>query len=1272
MSTKIKGLQISIASPEEIKSWSHGEVTKPETINYKTLKPEPGGLFDEVIFGPVNDYECSCGRYKKIKYKGKVCEKCGVEITESIVRRERMGHIELGSPVAHIWMVKELPCPSKISLVLDIPYKEVEEVVYFVNYIVLDNAGSKIFKFKEIVDLSDSKKNNETRVKLRTVIENILETKVEKDSFEYKRGLDFYEALKDSNLPFSITDVFAYIKRYTGIRFGIGSEAIYELLKNTDLQKENLEITEELSSLDPSNVRFKKLLRRLEVIKWFQESNNRPEWMILKTIPVTPPDTRPIVQLDGGRFTTSDINAFYRKIIIRNDRFKRIMELNCPAILLNNEKRMLQEAVDALFDNASRSKPVLSKDKRPLKSLTEHLKGKQGLFRQNLLGKRVDYSGRSVIVVGPELKMYEVGIPSLMILKLFKPFIIHELIRKYDEFGNEIKPIASSIKIAERMILKQEDVIWPIVEEVIKKRPVLLNRAPTLHRLGIQAFEPRMVDGKAIRLHPLVTTAFNADFDGDQMAVHLPISDEAIAEARSLLLASWHILGPKDGKPVITPTQDMILGIYYLTIERKGAKGEGIIFRSFDELYNAYIMKKIDLHAIIGINSKIFPNKRFAQDGILITTPGKLILNNVLPDDMTYLNHLNKIDDLVCNDVYSYHDDIRQIIKDWKTSKPFNKKTIQSIINRLYNNYSIGIVPKIMDAIKALGFEYSTKSSTTVSAFDLPRYNAKYDYFKDADAEVAELKRLFNKGLLTDDERYKKVVEVWTRTKTRVSNDIEEIMKRPENADNSVIIMADSGARGNASQFTQLLGMRGLMSRSYNYDQKSKSRVIRDTIEVPIKHSFIEGLTVNEYFNSSYGARKGMADTAMKTSKSGYMTRKLVDAAQEIIVSTQDCGTVKGLKVRALYDDNATTPTETLAERIMNRYPLNDILDPRDNSLIVSKNEIITPAKAKAIEAAGIEEVEIRSVIHCNCVNGVCQKCFGNDLTTNEPVAIGTTIGVIAAQSIGEPGTQLTMRTFHTGGVSGGSNITQGFERLKQLFDVIPPKEWEKATISQISGTVKSIVDDNEGFRTVTVVNSLDDACEYKVSVNSLLLVKEGDQINAGDKICQGLIDINELLSICGVEKTRHYILEEVQKVYRIQGIEISDKYIEVIIRQMSNKVKVLNPGDSKYFIGEVIDINSFTIENTKLLCDGKAPATAVNLIFGLEQAPSKAGSFLSAASFQDTKKILTDAVVRSQIDYLQGLKENVMLGNLIPAGTGIEDRDQVIYDGEEMYKKEY
>ena len=1273
--TEFKSVRISLASEEDILRWSHGEITKAETINYKTLKPEPDGLFDERIFGPVKDYECACGKYKKVKHYGKKCEKCGVEIRESIVRRERMGHIRLATPIVHIWMSKELPNPSKISLLLNISYKEVNEVIYFVNYIVLDAGNPEInkdiFHAKEIVDLTKAKSDG--RKKIQKILKVIAGLIKDKTSLDYDRAIHYYEYLNNSNMPFSIQEVFNFITRYTGIKFGIGAEAIQTLLKKIDLDKEMNEIEKSLRNQDNSSAEAKKILRRLECFKWFKSSGNKPEWMTMNVIPVTPPDTRPIIQLDGGRFTTSDINAFYHRIVIRNDRLNRMLQENAPVIIINNEKRMLQDAVDALFDNSSRKKPSVGKDRRPLKSLSDHLKGKQGLFRQNLLGKRVDYSARSVIVIGPELKMYQVGVPAFILLKLFKGFIIHELIKNTDENGIEKKAICSNVKAAEKLILKQDDRIWPILEKVVKERPVLLNRAPTLHRLGIQAFEPKIINGKAIQLHPLVTTAFNADFDGDQMAIHLPLTNEAIAEARSIMLASKHILGPKDGKPIVTPTQDVIIGNYYLSIEKKGVKGEGAIFATPDEAIMAYQLGKVDLHAMIGIPTKAYPKKKFPKEGLILTNVGKIIINNALPEDMTFLNEVGHFEEYDPKLIIGYDENFREIAKKHEPQRPFDKSCLSEIINLLYYNYPLKVVPEILDKIKAIGFKYSTKSSTTISIFDVPNYEQKQKYFADADKQVAQLQEFYKDGAITDDERYSRVIKIWTDVKNKVSDDIKKEISKPEYIDNSIVRMANSGARGNISNFTQLSGMRGLMSKSYNYDQKTENKIIRDTIEIPIKHSFIEGLTVGEYFNSSYGARKGMADIAMKTSKSGYMTRKLVDAGQEIVINQIDCGTTEGMVVREIIDSKQGTVIEKLYDRILDRFAAKDIYNPTTKELIVKSGEIIDRHVAKAIIDAGISEVEIRSVIACSLRHGICQKCFGNDLTTKKPIAVGEAIGVIAAQSIGEPGTQLTMRTFHTGGVAGGSNITQGFERLKQLLNVIPPKPWEKAEISEIIGEVTKV--ENTPTSVKVTVKGITEERTYERPFSlsgGPVRVKEGDHVNYGDKIFDGVIDIRDLLKIAGIERVRMYFLKEIQKVYRLQGIEISDRYIEVIIRQLTNKVQITNPQDSEYFIGQIITINEYNEVCKKLFAERKQLPTAINLVFSIDDVPSLSESFLSAASFQGTKKVLTDAAVRGQVDPLRGLKENVILGKLIPAGTGLKDKETILREGEEAYAEEY
>ena len=1289
----IKKLQIGLASPEQILKWARGtEITSSETINYKTAKPEENGLFCEKIFGPVKDFECACGKYKKVKYRGKVCEKCGVEIIESIVRSERMSCIKLAYPCTHIWMSKEFPNPSKISQLLDISYKNVEQVIYFVNYIVVKNDNEKFkdfFQTKEVIPIAaDQKTNMMARKKIANalwIIKKNLEKKIANDKQDksfanLKQDLEeisqYLATIENQNLAFETKYIFSLITKYTGIEIEIGSLAIKHLLQAINLQNEAKNITRQLKRVSPATLKFKKLMSRLEIIKWFINSKIKPEWMVLDVIPVTPPETRPIVQLENGRFTTSDINTFYRKIIIRNQRLKRLTNEQTPQIILDNERRMLQEAVDALFDNSSRTKSTISKDKRVLKSLTDCLKGKQGLFRQNLLGKRVDYSGRSVIVVGPDLKMYQVGIPAPMLLQLFKPFIIHELITKYDENGIEKTPIANTVKRAEKLILQQDDVIWPIVEKIIKKHPVLLNRAPTLHRLSIQAFEPKIIDGKAIRLHPLVTTAFNADFDGDQMGVYVPLSQEAIAEARSILLASWHILGPKDGKPIITPTQDMILGVYYLSKVKKNTVGEGIILSSITQAKQLLNLKCVTLHTLVGISTNCYHDKGLPKDCLLITTIGKIIFNEIMPKTMPYINHIDLLPPSLDNgDIVKTNCNFADVINRYKPSIPFVKKTLQKIVDFLYEKFPIEVVAKTMDLIKNIGFEYSTKSAISFSAFDLPIYSKKYEFFQEADKKVIALKKQFDKGLLTDDERYSKTIKLWSGVKDKVMHDIENIINDEKYRDNSVITMANSGARGNVSQFTQVLGMRGLMSKSYNYDQKTKSNVIKDIIETPIKHNFLEGLTISEYFNSSYGARKGMADTAMKTSKSGYMTRKLVDAAQEIIVKEEDCHTTKGLLVEAIVDQKQNFKIESLAERIANRYAFADIIHPNNKTILVAKNQIITTEMANKIEKLGIKQVMIRSVLHCKCKNGVCQKCFGNDLATKKLVEIGTAIGVIAAQSIGEPGTQLTMRTFHTGGAAGEGNIAQGFERLKQLFDMVPPQKNQLATISEVKGKVVKIAKNEFGKMISIKCSTVNEIISYQIGLQEIICVQVGDEVNFGDRLTYGAINMKQLLKTAGITAVRQYLIDEIQKVYRIQGIEISDKYIEIIIRQLTNKLKINNPNGSNFFIGEIVDENTFIKECDRLIASGKVDIlpTANNVIYGLENiATTKSGSFLAAASFQDTKKILTDAAVKGEFDNLIGLKENVMIGNILPIGTGLMTSEEIIAKGEEMHKKEY
>ncbi|ADX98231.1 DNA-directed RNA polymerase subunit beta' [Mycoplasma suis] len=1258
----INGFQVSITSPEYLLSLSRGEVKSAETINYKTFKPEKGGLFCEAIFGPVKDYECFCGKYKRVRYKGKYCEKCGVCITESIVRREWMGHIALACPIAHIWMIKELPLPSKVSLILGIKYKSVEEVVYFVNYIVIEIKNSEnkrysgIFERLELVNVSDQNSPLRSLFKIRKLLRLIYEEIAEKegtDSVSYEQGRVYYKALSSSNLPFSLHDVFEYIYKWSGIKIGTGAEAIYELLKKVDLDSLEHSILKQLegrkkevsSSNEP---KYKKLLSRLEVVRWFKQSGNRPEWMILKNILVLPPNLRPIVQLDAGRFTTSDLNIFYRRIIIRNERLKKILSLNVTSIIANNEKRMLQEAVDSLIDNSSRKKPLLAKDKHPLKSLTDHLKGKQGLFRQNLLGKRVDYSGRSVVVVGPELKLHQVGLPILIVLKLFKPFIIRELIRSYiDEETGERVQIAQNIKVAEKIIEDQEDVLWPVVQKVIKERPVLLNRAPTLHSLGIQAFEPIIVEGKAICLHPLVTTAFNADFDGDQMAVHLPLSEEAVKEARDILLAPHHVLAPKNGQPILMPSQDMVLGLYYLTNTRKGAKGEGRLCSSVEEVKYLYEIGEIDLNAFILVGTSIFSNKKWNKKGLLITTPGKVIFNLALPSDYRYVNDSSE-EGVSEEDIVELGVDYTEVVANIKEKAPFSKKVMQTIIEEVYEGYPLEKTSEMLDNIKTLGFEFSTKSCITISPFDIPRFkdSFKEDLIVEAEKKVREQKEFFELGMITDDERYQRVINLWSEVKDKVSEQVKSWFRGEEYRDNPMAIMEKSGARGSLSNFVQLSGMRGLMNRSYNYGQSNDSKIIKDIIEVPIKNSFIEGLNIIEFFNSSYGSRKSMADTAVKTAKSGYMTRKLVDASQEVVVRSIDCNPKKGVLIRAIKAEGSDSMVKTLEERLRYRCAFKDIVCPQTGEVLCAEGEYITPKIAKKIQDLGFEEVEVRGAFTCEQKRGVCQKCFGYDLKTKKPVKVGTAVGIIAAQSIGEPATQLTMRTFHSGGVAGESNITQGFERLRQLFDGIKPHSWEQAIISDIKGVVKSIV--RRGNSRIIEIKGPLGKRVYEVGMAIKVRVQVGEEVNVGTLITEGLLSLDEIKRSLGIEKTRTYMVEEVLKVYWMHGLDLSDKYVEVIVNQMTNKWKVLESTNTKVSVGEILEGENFKNRIDNIIIEKEEMPVAEIEVLNLEDVPMRSGSFLAAAAFQDTRKVLTDAAVKGEQDSIMSLKSNLIVGELI------------------------
>lgn len=1175
---KFSAIQIGLASPQKIREWSYGEVKKPETINYRSQKPEKDGLFCERIFGPSKDWECSCGKYKKVRYKGVVCDRCGVEVTKSAVRRERMGHIELATPIAHIWYLKGIP--SRMGLILDMSPKQLEEIIYFVSYVVIDK-GSTPLEYKQVLSERDYRK----------CFEQFGHT------FEAK----------------------------------IGAEAVQTLLKQVDLDSEFEKVSKELK--EAQGQRRSKLLKRLEAIEAFRSSENQPEWMILEALPVIPPDLRPMLQLDGGRFATSDLNDLYRRVITRNNRLKKLLELGTPSIIVQNEKRMLQEAVDALIDNGRRSKPITGAGGRALKSLSHTLKGKQGRFRQNLLGKRVDYSGRSVIAVGPDLKMYQCGIPREMALNLFKPFVINGLVRDQ---------LATNIKAAERLIDKMDDRIWPIVEEVIKQHPVLLNRAPTLHRLGIQAFEPKLVEGRAIRLHPLVTPAFNADFDGDQMAVHVPLGEEAIQEARQLMLGSNNILGPKDGKPIVTPSQDMVLGNYYLTLEDKDGKGEGTVFADRNEVDHAYFAKTVGLHTRVAIRASALKNNTFTEtqnNSYLITTVGKIFFNDIFDGQFPFINDPSTENLTATPDKYfvPMGTNIKEHIKNQPIIKPLNKKSLGKIIDEVFKHQAMSDTSLMLDKLKDQGFYYSTIAGTTVSVYDIQVPQAKYEIFDEADEKLEQIKKFYNKGKLTESERYQNVIKLWTDVKDQV----QEVVREEFEADdrNPIFIMSDSGARGSLSNFTQLVGMRGLMSNPKG-----------ETMELPIKSSFREGLTASEFFISTHGARKGSTDTALKTADSGYLTRRLVDVAQEVIISEDDCGTDRGFVVTELYNNDDKSVIVPLYDRLVGRFSQKDIFHPETKKLIVSGGELITEVLADEIVNAGIKEVEIRSVLGCIAKGGICRKCYGRNLATGNVVELGEAVGIMAAQSIGEPGTQLTMRTFHDGGVAGGADITQGLPRIQELFEARNPKA--KSIISEIEGDVTSLID-NAGRIEVVITNELETR-SYLAPYGAKIRVDVGDHINIGDKITKGSIDPKELLSVADVETVENYIIKEVQKVYRIQGIEISDKHIEIIVKQMLRKMKVIEGGDTGCLPGTNVNISAFTELNREVLKEGKHPAVARPVLLGITKASLETESFLSAASFQETTKILTDAAIKGKKDLLKGLKENVLIGKLLPAGTGL------------------
>jgi DNA-directed RNA polymerase, beta' subunit len=1169
-------MQIGLASPDKIREWSYGEVTKPETINYRTLKPERDGLYCEKIFGPTKDLECSCGKLKKINNKGKVCDRCGVEVTRSKVRRERMGHIELAAPVSHVWYFKGIP--SRMGLVLDMSPRALEEIIYFASYVVIDAGDTTLMKKQ----LLSEREYREKRMEF---------------------GTRFHAAM--------------------------GAEAVQELLNNVDLESEIAELKEELKTAQGQ--KRTRAIRRLDILDAFRESGNKPGWMVMDVIPVIPPDLRPMVQLEGGRFATSDLNDLYRRVINRNNRLKRLLELNAPRIIVQNEKRMLQEAVDALIDNGRRGRPVTGPGNRPLKSLSHMLKGKQGRFRQNLLGKRVDYSGRSVIVVGPNLKMYQCGLPKEMAIELFKPFVMKELVER---------EIAGNIKSAKRKIERLDDDIWAVLEEVIREHPVLLNRAPTLHRLGIQAFEPTLVEGRAIRLHPLVCEAYNADFDGDQMAVHVPLSQEAQAEARLLMLAAQNILNPKDGKPVVTPSQDMVLGNYYLTLEQEGRVGEGMYFKDMNEAMLAYQNGYVHLHSRIAIHASALPHKPFTEwqkERMLVTTVGKLLFNEIMPDEFPYLNEPSMENlEVATPDKYFLEpgSNIKEEIEKRPIVLPFKKKNLGQIIAEVFKRFHITETSMMLDRMKDLGYKYSTRAGLTVGIADISVAGNKKEILSDAHNQVDEISKLFRRGLITDDERYERVIETWNAAK----DEIQSALTKTLGSRNPIFMMSDSGARGNISNFTQLAGMRGLMAAPNG-----------KIMELPVTSNFREGLTVMEMFLSTHGARKGMTDTALKTADSGYLTRRLVDVAQDVIIRETDCSSDRGLTISAIREGNEMI--ETLEERMIGRYAQRSVKDPVTGEVFVGHNELITEDIARKIIDAGIEEVTIRSVFTCDTKHGVCKYCYGRNLATGSEVEVGEAVGTIAAQSIGEPGTQLTMRTFHTGGVA-GDDITQGLPRIQEIFEARNPKGG--ATITEVTGEVVSI-DENAGSRTKDItIKGATDTRTYTVPFTARLNVEEGQTIHRGEPLTSGSIDPKELLRVRDVLSVENYLLREVQKVYRMQGVEIGDKHVEVMVRQMLRKVRVMDPGSTEILPGTLLDIADFTERNRSAIMNGEVPATARPVLLGITKASLETNSFLSAASFQETTRVLTDASIRGKKDHLLGLKENVIIGKIIPAGTGM------------------
>ena len=1217
-------IQVRLASPETILKWSHGEVTKPETINYRSQKAERDGLFCERIFGPTKDWECACGKYKKVRFKGVVCDRCGVEITKASVRRERMGHIHLAAPVAHIWYLRGIP--SRMALLLDVTPKQLEEVVYFVSYIVTDPKESGL-AYKQILSEREFREN---------------------------------QAIYGS----------------TGFTAQTGAEAVLRLLQDVDLESEYQEVQDALEKAQGE--KRKKLIKRLDTINAFRNSENLPEWMILTNIPVIPPDLRPMLQLDGGRFATSDLNDLYRRVITRNNRLRKLLDLGTPNIIVQNEKRMLQESVDALIDNGRRSKPITGAGGRALKSLSHSLKGKQGRFRQNLLGKRVDFSGRSVIAVGPDLKMYQCGIPREMAVNLFKPFIINEIVNQR---------LAQNPKNAEKLIERRDPRIWDVVEKVIDGYPVLMNRAPTLHRLGIQAFLPKLVEGRAMRLHPLVCTAFNADFDGDQMAIHVPLGEEARAEALVMMLGSHNILGPKDGKPIVTPGQDMVMGNFYLTMEEtkdeffaeakhyeevgcpleaahwhRFGENEGHVYTDEDEVMMAYQSKQVHLHTRIALpvcnmHKTSFDEKH--KNDYLITTVGKIVFNSMFPEDFPYINEVSKENFVSTPDKYfvSPGQNIKEYIEAMPLVDAVKKKDLGKVIAEVFKRYDADQTAEILDQIKSLGFEYSTVAGITVALSDIEVAPHKDEYIDEGRVKADQLKHLQRKGMLTMEEWERHLSKMWDDQKDKIVTSLMKNLPRK----NPINMMATSGARGNASNFTQLAGMRGLMAKP-GHAKAGAGEYVPTIIEVPIYSCFREGLNVSEFFISTHGVRKGLTDTALKTAESGYLTRRLVDVAQDVIIKEDDCGTDKGYWIETLMDRKTNSVIEPLQDRLVGRYSKQDVTDPKTGELIIASDEFITDELAKKIVDAGVTGMYIRSVFTCKSRLGICRKCYGRNMATGKDVEVGEAIGIMAAQSIGEPGTQLTMRTFHTGGVAGAGaeDITQGLPRVEELFEARCPKG--VAVIAQISGEITSIERIEGTMRQEVIITNEHESVSHKINANQSMRpwVQIGAKIEAGVALTEGPLDPKELLRVAGVREVQDYILKEVKKVYQSQGIEISDKHLEVMIKQMMKKVIVVESGDTDLNVGVQLSLNNITKINREALLSGKTPATFKPVLLGISKSSVETDSFLSAASFQETTKVLTDATIKGKVDHLIGLKENVIIGKLIPAGTGCQgDRPQ-------------